>query len=376
MCKLFAYINHEKKEIPAYLGTKINKALRQLFYINSFGQVDGSGLMWMNKAGTTGFAKAPLPSPTFMDCTAFTSIQDKLYKNKFVAGHTRYSTVGSNSWENSHPFEFGNFIGIQNGTISNSHKTLVRGITSPCDVDSASVFWAFDKQGVDQTLSNYEGEGVFMYLNKEEKSFNIVKNDYRTLHITKILNYNVYIAATDKFALELVAERNGLQIEDVIEVVDDQLVTFTYDNKMRQRKLEVPGPSYTFGVYGGGNYNYKSTYVGKATPIGNKAVTKPANSTTVKSTTSNTVTKTTSPDNKVPSISESTNDVINTFEDNYYVQDCDICQSPIFSDDIAFGDDPDILRTDVLCCGHESCKESLEEQLGSKPVSVIMKGVF
>lgn len=372
MCKLFAYINHEKKEIPNYLGNKINKALRQLFYINSFGQVDGSGIMWMNKSGGTGFAKAPLPSPTFMECTAFTSVQERLYKNKFVAGHTRYSTVGSNSWENSHPFEFGNFIGIQNGTISNSHKTLVRGITSPCNVDSASVFWAFDKQGVDQTLSNYEGEGVFMYLNKDEKSFNIVKNDYRTLHITKILNYDVYIVATDKFALELVAERHGIQIEDVIEVTNDQLITFGFDNKMKTRKLEVPGPSYSFGLYGGGNY--KSTYVGRSNPIGGSKTVNKTTTTAVGSTTSSTVQSSTK--SSVPSISQTTRDTIDTREADYYVQDCDFCASPIFSNDLAFGDDMDILRTDTLSCGHVDCKKELETALGKKAVIVNMQGVF
>lgn len=364
MCKLFAYINHETKVIPTYLGTKIDRALRQLFYINSYGQVDGSGLMWMDKDGDTDFIKAPLPSPTFMECKAFDSIKDKLHKNKFVAGHTRYSTVGSNSWENSHPFEYGNFMGIQNGTISNSHKTLVQGKTSPCNVDSASVFWAFNEQGVDQTLANYEGERVFMYLNKEEKSFNVVKNDYRTLHITRIIGHDIYLLATDKFALELVAERSGLQIEDVENVPDDKLITFGIDNTFTNRDLEVPGPTFNLGNYSSNYGNgYNNNFSGNKGLIGNKAGKPPVNITKKPESSS------------VNSSSLSTSGVVVVDkEENYYVQDCDICMSPIFTDDVAYGDDQDLMRTDDLCCQH--CKDDLKNLRGYQPVLVTMKGVF
>lgn len=368
MCKLFAYINHETKPIPNYLGTKINKALKHLFYVNSYGQVDGSGLMWMNKTGQTDFIKAPLPSPTFMDLKCFDKIKNCMADKKFVAGHTRYSTVGGNNWENSHPFEFGNFLGIQNGTISNSHKTLVYSELSPCDVDSASVFWAFNKQGVKTTLDRYEGEGVFMFMNKEEKSFNVVKNSYRTLYQAKIETIDAYILATDKFVLEMVAERSGLTLENIGPVINDNLISFTMDNKVKLSSMKVPPPvmksynSYNYGGYSGynsfkGNKTTNNANAGKST--GSVFQSKSKEITVV---------------DKEPEPKKSQTELESVYLrdlDNYYVMDCDCCSDPIYSKSAMYADDPDLLRSQYVVCA--SCEDEFAEHLGQKlhPVTTL-----
>ncbi len=367
MCKLFAYVNHEDKAIPHYMGLKINKALRQLFYINSYGQVDGSGIMWMGKTGVTNYLKAPIPSPTFMEMKSFDAIKDDLYSNKFVAGHTRYSTVGSNTWENSHPFEYGPYIGIQNGTISNSHKGLVLGKTSPCNVDSASVFWAFDQQGVDSTLDRYEGEGVFMFLDKEQKTFNVVKNNYRTLYKAKIDKLDAYILATDKFALEFVFERSGLVIEEVISIKNDTLITYGSDNTITCTDREVPSPVYKgyYSNYGNSGYNYGKSYQGynKGSNMGGKA----KSTTTVK--TSGFVSKSKIGANKeiivledfdVPDPVEKQS--THTLHGSEYLIDCDICMNPINTSSMMFADDPDPLKAMHIACS--CCEAELKEYTG------------
>lgn len=371
MCKLFAYINNETKLIPAYVGTKLNKALRHLFYINSYGQVDGSGIMWMDSDGDTDFLKAPISSPVLMDFKSFDSIKADLYKNKFVAGHTRYSTVGSNTWENSHPFEFGNYMGIQNGTISNSHKGLVQGKISPCNVDSASVFWSFDQQGVANTLNRYEGEGVFMYFNKENKSFNVVKNNYRTLYKAKVDKLDTYILATDKFALEFVAERSGLLLESVEPVVNDKLITHHFNGATSKVDMEVPAPVRVYNDYYTSNYyrgynNNNNNYKGKAVPNGNvKKPTTPAvvhgnlNSTNTTNLNSSKTAKVSTTEG-VKSLPDP-----KTRNNSYYITDCDICLNPIHTDSLMFSDDPDPLKATFVAC---SCCEIQLKQFTGKEV--------
>lgn len=375
MCKLFAYVNQETKVIPTHIATRINKTLRHLFYINSYGQIDGSGIMWMNKAGTTDFLKAPLPSPIFMELKSFDKIKDNLANNKFVAGHTRYSTVGGNNWENSHPFEHGEYLGIQNGTIRNSHKSLVLGQVSPCDVDSASVFWSFSQQGVADTLNRYEGEGVFMFMNKEEKSFNIVKNIYRTLYVAKINTLDAYILATDKFALEFVAERQGLKFDSVKPVSDDTLITYGFDNTIVKQEMEVPGPVLT---------NYGSYYSTRSYSSGYSSNTyKPTKTTVVSGKTKGTVNVFNSKSKKTV-VSGNTSKVQSnnatkeepsgsSQEKSYYVQDCDICSSPIYTNSLAYADDSNLLRCKYVSCS--CCEHQLKEFTGSEVFKIDFSGV-
>lgn len=259
MCKLFAMVNHEKRPIPAHLGTEINKALKHLFYINSYGQVDGSGIMYTNAKGKTEYIKDALPSTELINTKAFENAYKNLYKMKFVAGHTRYSTVGKNSEENSHPFHYGRYIGMQNGTIESDHKSIVPNKKSPCEVDSASVIWSLNEQGINATFDNYEGQGVFMFTDLEKNTFNIVKNDARTLNVTKVLGYDIYIFSTDAAALQLVADRSGLFIEDIKPVKNDTLFTYTFDNQVHERPLKVKEATYTYNYF---NYRKSGYYAG------------------------------------------------------------------------------------------------------------------
>jgi predicted glutamine amidotransferase len=367
MCKLAAYTNFEKT-VPATIGMKINKAIQHLWYINSYGQVDGSGIMYMDKDGSYGYLKDALPSTIMLQLTSFADIKNDLYEFPFVAAHTRYSTVGGNTWENTHPFEIGDILGMQNGTISStcSHKDLVLGHKSPYAVDSASVLWAIDKQGVQKTFQYYEGEGVFMYLDLRARTFNIVKNKHRTLNRAKLAGYNVYLYSTDAAALQLVCDRANLLIEPVTPVPDGVLITYSIDGTETLTPTVIKETIY--------NHSY-GTWAGKTIPATGNSY-KPKQPPQILEL-----------PHKKP-VQSSTYDYLDDedlyldiydderkYDPNPYITTCDCCGSPIFEKDTFFADTSDIIASTAVSCS--TCVKELEEMTGKKLTKVTnTKGTY
>lgn len=298
--------------------------------------------MTMDDKGSTKFLKDAVPSTTLMQFSAFNTLKSTFYKQKFVAGHTRYSTVGGDNWENTHPFHFGQYMGMQNGTISSDHETIVPGLLSPCEVDSASVFWSMSQQGIEETFKNYEGEGVFLFFDTKAKTFNIVKNMYRNLHRVRVENLDAYIYSTDKGALQLVIERSGLVADDIEIVPNDTLITYGIDNTYVTSHLEVPEPVYT---------NYGTNYWKTSTPK-----------------------KQTSSTKALPPPSTGPLDIWDeeAYYDDYtglgtgttdsYICDCDMCGSPLHASDNIYANTMNLDKASVVSC--QDCVRSVMEQTG------------
>lgn len=261
MCKLAAFIDMEEKQLPSATQLAVTKTLKHLFYINSFGQTDGSGVMIMDSTGDTRTHKRALPSPDFMNTGWFNLNVKDLCNTKFIGMHTRFSTVGTNSDMNSHPFVNGDIVFMQNGTIDTycNHRSLVKGLPNDCTVDSDAVGWAIDKQGLGETLKEYIGAGVFMWLNTKELTFNIVKNGDRELHIMKVAKHDAYIVATDKHALYLAAERSGLAYDSVAPVTNDVHHVWTITNEYKSSNAVID--NYAYGTFGKHHFNAKSAAV-------------------------------------------------------------------------------------------------------------------
>ena len=328
MCKLAASVNLEPKSLSTLDKNKINKILEHLFYVNSFGQTDGSGVMTMQSFGETVYHKRAVPSPDFINTKWFQDTKDSLADSFAVGMHTRYSTVGGNSDLNSHPFEHGKYLLMQNGTIGRScgHKSLIsynKEDQSPCAVDSESVCWAMNKQGIDKTFDRYEGAGVFMFFDTESNTFNIVKNDERTLYMAKVKGKDIFIFATEFDSLMLAFTRAGVAYDEIVPVVDDLLHTWHFAKGYSNRPLVVKG-------------EWSSYMVPSVTPKvkGNQAVGK----------------------------SQELSEVIPALlcdNSEYCVDDCAVCSSPIMSNETYYY----VNNSQGLCCC-EDCHDVAIESFG------------
>ena len=225
MCKLAAMVNLENS-LDITTTSNLNKFLDHIFYINSFGQQDGSGVMWMDKDGNHSHHKRAINAVDFLETRWWN--KQSLANKRFVALHTRYATQGAVSDANAHPFEHGEFVLMQNGTagVSPHHTALVPNKHSNCSVDSESVCWAFSEQGVLDTLDTYRGDGVFMFLNTRLRTFNIIKNNRRDLHVIQVTGKQIFLYATDAHALALAATRSNLPFEKVQVVPNDMWHVF------------------------------------------------------------------------------------------------------------------------------------------------------
>jgi len=256
MCKLVAYVSLNNKDLTQYHFNAIEKMFKHLFYINSFGNKDGSGLMLMEADGKAYYYKRGLPSTDFiqLDIPKDLMVIDK--DTKFLAGHTRYGTVGGTSDRNAHPFHYGDILLMQNGTSNYGYYNLVEGKVDPdyLEVDSEHVCWAINEQGYEKTFEEYEGAGVFLWIDIKKKTFNVLKNNERDLHICKLFNADVYMITTDPYALEYAANRAGVSISKVIPVKNNVLITYTLDGKVEYDSKVSVKQEVSYAAYKG----YKS----------------------------------------------------------------------------------------------------------------------
>lgn len=282
MCKLVAFLNKEDySKIPTIMENKLAKMFQHILYNNSFGQTDGTGIMAMDSDGNIVQHKRAIPSPDFINTKAYDDLFSDVAEYSFVAGHTRYSTVGSNSDQNSHPFEHGNYVLMQNGTIDSrgvGHKQLVPGFTSPCQVDSESVCWSMSQQGVEKTFERYKGAGVFMYLNKSDYSFNVVKNDERTLFFCKVKDLDIFFLATEEHSIRLAASRAGVLLEkdEVSPVVNGQLLSWDIFGNFWSKPLTINKHTFVNSWIGGSknkNNNLGKSQKSHTTPQTSKTPT-------------------------------------------------------------------------------------------------------
>lgn len=336
MCRLAAYINLEAQPVGFAAEGKINKMLEHVFYCNSFGNTDGSGIMMMDSDGLVDTHKRAIPSTDFINTKWYDS--QNLAKEKFVGMHTRYATVGGNSDSNSHPFQHGDITLMQNGTAASSpHHTVLTGKPSGCVVDSDSVAYAFDTIGVEETLDVYRGDGVFMWLDEKDKSFNIVKNDKRQLHFIQWKDKpNIIFFATEAYVLALAAVRAGIDFDKIHPVKDGTHHKYKVDNTYTAKPLEVQ--AYVPQVYCQHSHNNVRDITKKHLPV---------------------------------ALPNSTNDNdAGTVEgvEIIYCGDCAICTSPVFH-----GNGEYFYHGSEVICYY--CKEDAQKMLGKMLTRVDSKGV-
>lgn len=351
MCKLAAMVNLESNKLTHLEAGKVTKILEHLFYVNSFGQTDGSGMMMMQTEGSFAYHKRGLPSPDFIQTKWYQSAK-KLMADSFAIGlHTRYSTVGGNSDSNSHPFKQGKYLLMQNGTISTScpHHSLVTGSTSPCEVDSESVAWSMKEQGIDATFDKYKGAGVFMFIDTEELSFNIVKNDERTLNVAKLKGKDVYIFATEASALKLAFERAGAAYDSILTVDDDRLHTWTFNSGYSGRDLVVNDGWVVQSSYNHRRNDWKSK--------------KPKQKWEMDETGKYVLGKPQAGAQQLPALVDSEEletgaDFSSSFQ--VYVDDCSVCSAPLFSTDHLYKID----NSSQYCC--VNCLDTLSYSFGKQ----------
>lgn len=95
-------------------------------------------------------------------------------------GHNRFKTMGANTDANAHPFAYDNIVGIHNGVLS--YSTLKNLPTkSRLEVDSAQLFNSIDQSGVDESISEIQGDWALVWWDKRVNKHFFLRNSGRPL---------------------------------------------------------------------------------------------------------------------------------------------------------------------------------------------------
>lgn len=118
-----------------------------------------------------------------------------------VLGHARHATKGEVSADNAHPFSFDNnrFIGVHNGTITNS-KQVLRALqdetplegTLPTSedylandtdfTDSEIVLYCVYRWGIEKVYEHISGAWALIFYRESDQTISFIRNSQRTLH--------------------------------------------------------------------------------------------------------------------------------------------------------------------------------------------------
>lgn len=122
----------------------------------------------------------------------------KIPENNLFIGHVRAGTVGANTKNNAHPFNYGNIVLAMNGTLSNHWELCRQNNLSlqDFDVDSQVLTAIINKQQSKDVLSKILGGCALIYTDTNTGKLYCYRNIDRPLY-RGVLNGGIYISSLD-----------------------------------------------------------------------------------------------------------------------------------------------------------------------------------
>lgn len=155
--------------------------------------------------------KDKLNAIDYSDLPGFTEIMRP--KSRILMGHNRAATRGSIVAENAHPFEFEHIIGAHNGTLNSYWKMHNH---DKFQVDSQALYSELNENGVAEMWSKTNGAAALTWINKDERSLNMLRNKERPLHYVYSNDGRTIWWASEYWMLIVALARNGLEADGKI----------------------------------------------------------------------------------------------------------------------------------------------------------------
>lgn len=130
-----------------------------------------------------------------------------------LIGHNRHGTIGNNaSHANAHPFDFKNVVGAHNGTLE---RACVRGLHNSAyyDTDSEALYSEISEHGIDEAFTKIAGAWALVFVDKNEGTFNLIRNDQRPLYYAYKKGRTVMYVASEWGMLDWIVSRNKIELE-------------------------------------------------------------------------------------------------------------------------------------------------------------------
>lgn len=167
----------------------------------------------------SGIVKDNIEAKYFINRTSLTS---KVSLDTTLIGHVRAKTVGANSADNAHPFEYGNIVMAHNGTLEN-HLALCRmynlkfsdlGVDSKVLASCLAANLELDEKFT--VLEQYEGAAALLFYNK-------ITGSLYTYHDNKRPLFYGYYAGTEMYISSIKETLEAINCTDIKEFEVDTL---------------------------------------------------------------------------------------------------------------------------------------------------------
>lgn len=144
---------------------------------------------------------------------------------KAVIAHARAATLGRVTQDNAHPFQYGNVIGVHNGSLTDwngleDYKSL--------DVDSKAIFNTIAKKGIDHTWKSFRGPAALVWWDQEDSSINMIRNEDRGLYVVFSEKKDAIFWASELWMITTAAMRNGVSLHKEKDSNGVEILDFLY----------------------------------------------------------------------------------------------------------------------------------------------------
>lgn len=228
----------------------------QLFGTSLRGE-DSTGIFLVNDQNRVDIFKRPIPSFALLRDTGYQKFERKMGSVKYAVGHCRAATRGEISYDNAHPFVYKHIHLVHNGVMRNTSD--FKDINYAVDSNYIAHLLAEHKTPK-EVFAQIEGDFALIWYDKEEKSFNFVRNHARPLHFLPYKGRIFFISEPE--LLFWVMRRNKItdfNYEDIKEVPANKAFKITQKDKpvIHEEEIEFKKPhvSNTSPVYGMGFHN-------------------------------------------------------------------------------------------------------------------------
>lgn len=209
------------------------KWFEHALYVDGIRGFDSTGIAIINKADDLPliYKKAMVPSD-FMDTRTYNTVMKDAYKSVGLLGHNRAATAGKIKHSTAHPFVHNHITLTHNGTLFSYYK-LPEG--KNFSVDSEAICYAISDIGVHETVKLLDGAYALAYHNSENSTFNMIRNDDRPLHYAYVKDKEVMLYASEAGMLQWLADKNDLELEEIIAVPEDLHLSFDLAGEIRDK---------------------------------------------------------------------------------------------------------------------------------------------